>query len=107
MSEDKLSSFLKTGGDWGSMKTTVPGVFILKLPEYKSSPARLVVELNPVDNSGNPTKKRGLMIRSLEELEEYRKLFQYDKLQSLLKTVDKLNLPGKKAVKPGEEVLEI
>ncbi len=107
MSEDKLSSFLKTGSDWGRMKTTVLGVFVLKLPAYKSSPARLVVELNPIDNSGNPTKRRGLMIRSLEELEEYKKIFQYDKLHPLLKNLDKLNPPGRKSAKPGEEVLEI
>jgi len=56
MSEDKLLSFLKTGSDWGRLKTTVPGVFILKLPAYRGSPARLAVELNPVDDSGSPIK---------------------------------------------------
>ncbi len=108
MSEEKLISFLKTGSDWARLKTTVPGVFILKLPAYKSSPARLAVELNPVDDSGTPTKKRGLVLRSFNELEEYKTLFQYDKLAPLLKSVDKLNPPMKKAVKAeGEEVLEI
>jgi hypothetical protein len=86
MSEEKLSQFLKTGPDWGRMKTTLPGLFILKLPAYRNSPARIVIELNPVDNSGNPTKKRGLVIRSSQELEEYIKLFQPDKLSSLLMT---------------------
>jgi hypothetical protein len=107
MSEDKLTAFLKTGSDWARMKTTVPGLFIFKLPAYKNNPARLAVELNPVDESGSPTKKRGLVIRSSQELEEYNKLFQYDKLSSLLKNIDKINPLLKKAVKPGEEVLEI
>ncbi|MFN3621471.1 MAG: hypothetical protein ACK4TI_01130, partial [Nitrososphaerales archaeon] len=81
---------------------------ILKLPAYKSSPARLAVELNPVDDAGTPTKKRGLVLRSFNELEEYKNLFQYDKLAPLLKSIDKLNPPVKKAVKAeGEEVLEI
>jgi hypothetical protein len=106
MSEDKLSSFLKTGSDWARMKTTVPGLFILKLPAYKNNPSRLAVELNPVDESGSPTKKRGLVIRSSKELEEYNKLFQYDKLSSLLKIIDKIN-PAPKRTKSGEEVLEI
>lgn len=107
MSEEKLTSFLKTGSDWARMRTTVPGIFILKLPAYKKTPARLAVELNPVDESGNPTKKRGLVIRSTQELEEYRKLFQYEKLLPLVNLLDKINPSPKKAVKPGEEVLEI
>ncbi|MEM3383792.1 MAG: hypothetical protein QXL52_05835 [Nitrososphaerales archaeon] len=106
MSEDKLALFLKTGSDWARMKTTIPGLFILKLPAYKNNPSRLAVELNPVDESGSPTKKRGLVIRSLQELEEFSKLFQYDKLSSLLKSIDKIN-PAPKKVKPSEEVLEI
>lgn len=101
-----MASFLKTGSDWARMKTTVPGLFILKLPAYKNNPARLAVELNPVDESGSPTKKRGLVIRSSQELEEYNKLFQYDKLSSLLKIIDKIN-PAPKKARPGEEVLEI
>lgn len=108
MAEDKLALFLKTGPDWGRMKTTIPGIFILKLPAHKSSPAQLAVELNPVDSSGMPKKKRGLVLRSFQELEEYKTLFQYDKLAPLLRTIDKLNPPVKKAVRAaGEEVLEL
>jgi len=72
-SEGKLSMFLKTGSDWGKLKTSVPGIFILKMPAYKNSPARLAVELNPVDGSGSPTKKRGIVLspgRSLRMLVE-------------------------------------
>jgi hypothetical protein len=107
--EEKLSSFLKTGPDWGRLKTSVPGIFILKMPAYKTSPARLAVELNPTDDSGSPTKKRGLVLRSLEELEEYKTIFQYDKLEPLLKSVDGVNpaKPKRAATNTGEEVLEI
>ncbi|MEM2210793.1 MAG: hypothetical protein QW372_03835 [Nitrososphaerales archaeon] len=107
MSEDKLVSFLKTGSDWARMKTTIPGLFVLKLPAYKNNPAKLAIELNPVDESGAPTKKRGLVIRSLKELEEFNKIFQYDKLSSLLKIIDKINPAPKKVGKFGEEILEI
>ena len=108
MSEDKLESFLKTGPDWGRLKTSVHGIFILKMPVFKGAPARLAVELNPTDASGSPTKKRGLVLRSKEELEQYREIFQFDKLVPLLESVDKLN-PAmvKKVMKQGEEVLEI
>ena len=104
--DDKLSSFLKTGSDWGRMKTSVPGIFVLKLPDYKSSPARLAIELNPTDDSGSPTKRRGLVLRSLDELGEYKAIFQYDKLEPLLRAGDGLNPKQKKASKAGE-VLDI
>ena len=104
--DDKLSSFLKTGSDWGRMKTSVPGIFVLKLPDYKSSPARLAIELNPTDDSGSPNKRRGLVLRSLDELGEYKAIFQYDKLEPLLRAVDGLNPKQKKASKAGE-VLDI
>jgi hypothetical protein len=109
-SEDKLASFLKTGADWGRLKTSIPGIFILKMPAYKNSPARLAVELNPVDNSGSPTKRRGLVLRSMEELEEFKELFKFDKLEPLLNGVDKVNPQVRKSVfakQPGEDVLEI
>jgi hypothetical protein len=107
-SEEKLSSYLKTGADWGRLKTSVPGIFILKMPAYKTSPARLAIELNPTDDSGSPTKKRGLVLRSSEELEEYRTIFQYDKLTPLLKTIDGVNpKQPERASKSGEGVLEI
>jgi len=108
-SEGKLSLFLKTGSDWGKLKTSVPGIFILKMPAYKNSPARLAVELNPVDASGSPTKKRGMVLRSREELEEYRAIFLVEKLAPLLEEMGKVNPEVKKqqVVKKGDEVLEI
>ncbi len=108
MSEDKLSSFLKTGPDWARMKTSVPGIFILKMPAYRTSPPRLAVELNPTDESGAPTKKRGLVLRSAVEFDEYKGLFQHERLSSLLKSVEGVNPPqAKKTGKAGEEVLQI
>ena len=108
-SEEKLSLYLKTGSDWARLKTSVPGIFILRMPPYKVSPARLAVELNPVDESGAPTKKRGLVLRSREELDEYAAIFQLEKLTPLLEQVQKVNPETvyKQATKKGEEVLEI
>ena len=106
---EKLASFLKSGDDWSRLKTTIPGVFVLKMPAYKSSPTRLAVELNPVDASGSPTKRRGLVLRTKQELDEFKELFQYDKLVPLVQGVEGVNPQIKKstAAKPGEDVLEI
>ena len=91
MSEEKLADFLKTGKDWSRIRTSVPGVFVVKLPPYRSSPARLTVELNPVDEAGTPKKRRGLVLRSTSELEEFKELFSDEKLPKLLSMIDALN----------------
>jgi len=108
LSEEKLADFLKTGKDWARLKTSVSGVFVLKLPAYRSAPTRLAVELNPADESGNPKKKRGLILRSTKELEEYKELFQPEKLSKLLGIIDQVN-PKVEAAKrrKEEEVIEL
>jgi len=108
LSEEKLADFLRTGKDWSRLRTSVAGVFVLKFPAYKSSPPRLAVELNPVDDSGNPKKRRGVVLRSTSELEEFRSLFQDEKLSKLLGVMDKVNPKFEAAKgKKGEEVIEL
>ena len=108
LSEEKIAEFLKTGKDWSRLKTSVPGVFVLKLPPYLGSPARLAVELNPIDNTGNPKKRRGQLLRSISELEEFKELFLNEKISKLISLVDSIN-PKKEATrhKKGEEVIEL
>jgi hypothetical protein len=108
MSEDKLEDFLRTGSDWEKLKTSVPGVFIQKLPPYRSSPARLAVEINPVDASGNPTKRRGLLLRYPDEYEAFKEILTDEKMPRLLEMLEKVNPgPGRGSKKKGEDVIEI
>ena len=108
MSEEKLTDFLKNGKDWSRMRTTVPGVFVLKLPAYKGSPSRLAVELNPVGEDGTPKKKRGLVLRSTAELEDFKQLFQYDKLSKLMEILEAVNPKVEvERRRKGEEVIEL
>ena len=108
VSEGKLAEFLEKSKDWSRLKTSLPGVFVLKLPQYRSSPPRLAVELNPTDENGKPTKRRGLILRSSRELEEFKKLFDYEKLSKLLSMLDLVN-PKVEAKRKGKEepVLEL
>jgi len=43
--ESRLAEFLKSGKDWERKPTTVPGVFVLRMPPFRGSPTRLAVEL--------------------------------------------------------------
>jgi len=108
MSEERLEEFLRTGNDWEKLKTSVPGVFVQKLPEYRSSPSRLAIEVNPVDASGNPTKRRGLLIRFTDEYDAFKEILSDDKFPKLLEMLDKVNPgSGRRATKLDGDVLEI
>jgi hypothetical protein len=69
-------------------------MFILKIPKskIKDTPLRIVVELNPIDEYGNPTKKRGIILRNFKELKEFKNLINNEKLEYLLKTLDNINV---------------
>ncbi|MFP3952240.1 MAG: hypothetical protein ACLFVP_08910 [Candidatus Bathyarchaeia archaeon] len=107
MSEDKLAEFLEEGEDWGKIKTNVPGIFVIKLPEYKKSPSRLAVEINPVDASGNTTKRRGLLIKDMYEYDDFKSLITNEKMETLLEMLEDVNPPGVGRDRKGEEVIEI
>ncbi len=108
MSEEKLSDFLRTGNDWEKMRTSIPGVFIQKLPPYRSAPSRLAVEINPVNASGNPTKKRGLLIRFTDEYEAFKEILLDEKLPKLLDMLDAINPDmGRRSGRKEEDIIEI
>jgi len=106
---EKLQDFLATGKDWAKVKTSVPGVFIQKLPAYRNQPARLAVEINPVDAGGNPTKRKGLIIRDIAEAEEFKEIMNNEKLESLFDMLEKVNPPSQKRKRGGleDEIIDI
>jgi hypothetical protein len=97
MSEEKLNEFLENGKDWEKVKTSVPGVFVIKMPGSKNRKASLSVEINPVDAGGSPTKRRGLIIRSIPEYEEFKEILMNDKVESLLEMLEDVNPESVKA----------
>lgn len=106
---DSLRIFLEKGNDWERKLTTLPGVFVVKLPPFGKSPTRLVVEINPVDESGKPTRRRGFIIRNSGELKDFRELLEDDKLAGLLSGIDEVNpkFAGKPRPAREEEIIEI
>ncbi len=91
MSEEKLSQFLEEGADWAKVKTTVPGVFVMKMPGTKSRAPSLSVEINPVDVGGSPTKRRGLIIRTVDELLDFKDILGNEKVETLLEMLEDVN----------------
>ena len=64
---------------------------MLKLPPFKGRSASLAIEVNPIGASGAATKKRGVVVRSTNELREINKLLSHPKLVELAKRIDDVN----------------
>jgi hypothetical protein len=106
--EERLVSFLKDARDWERRPTNIAGVFLLKLPSSRTRQASVVIEINPVDASGAATKKRGIVIRSAYELNEFNRILANQKLAELARKVDEVNPKQREApTATGSNVFEI
>jgi hypothetical protein len=103
---EKLAEFLEKGKDWEKVKTTVPGVFVMKMPGSKTRPASLSVEINPVDASGSPTKRRGVIVRSVEEYLDFKEIMTNEKVERLLEMLEDVN-PERQKGKAAKDAIEI
>jgi len=103
--EQGIADLLENGEDWARQRTSVPGIFLQKLPAWKRLPDRVAVEINPADEAGSPTKKNGVRLFTLAEFEELDKLMSYEGLPTLLEAIAKVN-PDKSATVP-EGTLQI
>lgn len=89
--DERLEQFLKEAKDWEKRATSIPGLFLLKLPSLKGSPPSISIEINPVDASGSPTKKRGVVIRLADELKWINNILSNPKATELIERLDKIN----------------
>ena len=95
---DKLTQFLREGQNWEKKATNIQGVFLLKLPASKQSPSSIAIEINRTNttNAGSSfTRKKGIIIRSASELEQFDQLLSNPKVVELAKKIEAVN-PKKK-----------
>jgi hypothetical protein len=104
---ERLVEFLRDAADWERKATSIPGVFLLKLPLYRGRPATLAIEINPVDSTGSPSKKRGIVVRSEAEIAEINKLLANPRLSQLAKSIDQVNPQRKRPATEQEDIFEI
>ncbi|NYT07601.1 MAG: hypothetical protein GKC05_05020 [Methanomicrobiales archaeon] len=104
---ESLKTFLENGEDWERKITSVRGVTILKLPQTKTRPASLAVEINPLTEKGTPMKKKGVMIMGSGELDAFREIFNSEKMDVLITSIEAIS-PSRKAAKgEKEDILQV
>lgn len=104
---ETLKGFLENGEDWERKITSIRGVTILKLPQAKSRPASLAIEINPLNEKGAPMKKKGVMIMGRSDLHAFREIFNNEKMDVLISSIESIT-PSRKTVKGDQEdVLQV
>jgi hypothetical protein len=88
---NELKRFLDGGTGWERMQTTVAGIGILRMPASGARLQRLAVEVNPVTLRGTRMKRRGLVIRTADELEAFRSLLSSPRLEHLMADLAEVN----------------
>ena len=63
----------------------------MKLPSSRARQASISIEIYPVNAAGSATKKRGIVIRSTWELNEFNRIIANQKLVELARKVDEVN----------------
>jgi len=90
--DNRLTEFLKEGNDWERKQTNVPGVFLLKLPAFKSRPACIAIEIDAMgQGGGGANRRRGLIIRTKDDIEHLANILNNDKVIELASAVEKVN----------------
>src|SRR5215470_9394408 len=70
--------------------------------------AAIAIEINPVDSTGSATKKRGIVVRSASELDEFNRILSNQKLVELTRKMDQVNPKQKESASIGSsDVFEI
>jgi hypothetical protein len=95
---DKLAQFLKEGRMWEKKPTSIQGVFLLKLPASKQNPSSIAIEINPTNTAtagSTFTRKKGIIIRDGQELEQFDRLLSNPKVVELAKKIEAVNPKNK------------
>ena len=103
-----IEKSLAGAGEWEKKKTSIPGIFLVRLPGDK---LRVMLEFNPPDASGGPSKRKGLYFGDRATVEAARKAFPDKRLDDLIAAVEKLSsrAPDERGRKggAGEDVFEV
>jgi hypothetical protein len=57
--DKRLKEFLENGKDWERKQTNIPGVFLIRLPQFRSRPACIGIELDMFNRGGGVIGEEG------------------------------------------------
>jgi hypothetical protein len=107
--DKRLIEFLENGKDWERKQTNIPGVFLIRLPQFRSRSACIGVELDALNRGGGGNRRRGIILRTSEELQQLLDIVTNKKLSELTSSIEKVNPVQQSSMgaNPDNEIFEI
>ncbi len=91
---EDIKRIMKNAGDWERKRTSIPGIFLVRMPDKEF---RVMLMFSPIDEAGNPRKRRGLFFGVMDTVEAARRAFPDERLDALVAAVQKINgSPGRR-----------
>ena len=88
--EQKIIEALESVEPWQRVPTSLEGAYLVKTPA-KGNDGTIMVEINPINERGNPMKRRGLFLRHSIELGSFLEVMQNERLDEVLKALDNIS----------------
>ena len=101
---EEMQKAFEHGEKWETKKTSIPGIFLVKMPE---SELRVSLTFNPLDNAGNPRKRKGFFFSDKETVEAARKAFSDGRLEDLIAAVQKVNGTSSRKASEDEDIFQV
>ncbi|MBR0471991.1 MAG: hypothetical protein IJI98_04765 [Methanosphaera sp.] len=76
---------IEEAAEWQRLDTSIEGVYVVKPPEYNNV-QRVFVELKPTID-GQAYKKKGLYLKTTDEIDAYKKLLENPKTRELVEVI--------------------
>lgn len=89
--------------DWETKKTSIPGIFLVKMPKE----LRVMLMFNPLDEQGNPRKRKGFYFGDMATVEAARQAFPDPKLNDLIAAIEKINGAVARRAPDEEDVFQV
>jgi hypothetical protein len=89
--DTRLTEFFENGKDWERKQTNIPGVFLIRLSQFRSRPACIGVELDVLNRGGGGNRRRGIILRTTNELQHLLDIVNNKKLSELTSSIEKVN----------------
>ena len=82
---------MENGKDWERKQTNIPGVFLIRLTNSGADLPALVLGLDALNRGGGGNRRRGIILRTSEELQQLLDIVSNKKLSELTSSIEKVN----------------
>lgn len=85
---EEIRQTMEHAVDWERKRTSIPGIYIVRPPDKAF---RIMLEFNPPDDAGTPTKRKGLYFMNARVVDAAKAAFTAKGIDDLIAAVELIN----------------